>query len=206
MCCFSLHLSYYCLYLQLAFIGECDIGGSIGCTDRPVNLWTRNDMNIFIILISYYLNISFHIHRQADTPLNSADRIGALVQTYWLEEKSQFLIRSVWQKILTWCNKLSFIQKYQLKRTSKDETRKRNHKNLFTQPLSFDIEINIIEILSVSKIGIMNHNVIQDIVYIKHANANVKYFGMAIPFKLEMWNRLFFFSTIKRLYKTVQNV
>ena len=38
----------------------------------------------------------------------------------------------------------------------------------------------------VSKIGIMNHNVIQDIVYIKHVNANVKYFGMAIPFKLEM--------------------
>ena len=57
-----------------------------------------------------------------------------------------------------------------------------------------------------SKIGIMNHNVIQDIVYIKHANANVKYFGMAIPFQLEMWNCLFFFSTIKRLYKTVQNV
>ena len=166
MCCFSLHLSYYCLYLQLAFIGECDIGGSIGCTDRPVNLWTRNAVNIFIILIFYDMNISFNIHRQAGTPLNSADHSGALVQTYWLEEKSQFLIRSVWQKILTWCNKLSFIQKYQLKRTSKDETRKRNHKNLFTQPLSFDIEINIIEILSVSKIGIMNHNVIQDIVYI----------------------------------------
>ena len=87
MCCFSLHLSYYCLYLQLAFIGECDIGGSIGCTDRPVNLWTRNAVNIFIILIFYDMNISFHIHRQADTPLNSADRIGALVQTYWLEEK-----------------------------------------------------------------------------------------------------------------------
>ena len=113
-------------------------------------------------------------------------------RTGW-KRSSQFLIRSVWRKILTWCNKLSFIQKYQLKRTSKDETRKRNHKNVFTQPLSFDIEINIIENLSVSKIGIMNHNVIQDIVYIKHANANVKYFGMAIPFQLEMWNCLFFF-------------
>ena len=49
---------------------------------------------------------------------------------------------------------------------------------LFRQPLSFDIEINIIWKFSVSKNGIMNHNVIQDIVFIDHANANN--FGMAI--------------------------
>ena len=39
---------------------------------------------------------------------------------YWLV-RSQFLIRPVWRKISTWCDKLSFIQIYKLKRTSYDE-------------------------------------------------------------------------------------
>ena len=41
-----------------------------------------------------------------------------------------FLIRPVKQNIATWWNKLSFIQKYELKRTSRDEIRSK--KQIFT--------------------------------------------------------------------------
>ena len=41
-----------------------------------------------------------------------------------------FLIRPVWRKVTTWLNKLSFIQKYEPKRTSRDEIR--STKQIFT--------------------------------------------------------------------------
>ena len=43
---------------------------------------------------------------------------GVLSWYSWLLNLWQFLIRPVWRKISTWCNKISFIQKYTLKRTS----------------------------------------------------------------------------------------
>ena len=58
--------------------------------------------------------------------LSSAQHLHFLIYFLFIN----FLIRPVWRKITTWLNKLSFIQKYKLKRTPGDEIRSK--KQTFT--------------------------------------------------------------------------